>query len=581
MLDLITVETAWKRIISILDESCITMVRTAFSSVVRDFHDFAAGLTDSKGQIIAQASRVTPGLVGVLPNGVRNFMKHFPLEELEPRDVLATNDPWLVSGHNMDITMATPIFHRGNFIGFSLVIVHHADMGGSMASVDCRDTYEEGLKIPMVKLARAGIPNEDAFNFIRHNVRVSERVVGDIRAQMSVNYLITNRMIELLDELGWHDFDELSKEILGRSESSMRGEISQIPDGRYQHTRDLDPAETGGVEEPITVVLTVEVNGDEIICDYDGTSPQIRKGINSILEALTWSYTYFGLKCVLDPSIPNNEGSFRPVTVKAPLGSILNARFPAPTVGRTAVCTFLPEVIFFALESVMPDRVIGGCGATPHWACTFSGRNEVSDSEFLELVSHQGGMGASIHRDGMSTMTFPVNTSNIPIEVTEAESPLLYEKKEFITDSGGAGKHRGGLGQEVILYYPPPSGQMSPSSPILGGMRGGRFNHVIPGIQGGGDSMKSELLINDKKVRSNRQLLLHPGDRLVWRVSGGGGYGDPYDRDISYVVSDFRNGLVSRKGAPKYGVVINEETGVDIEKTIEFRRRRKEKKQII
>jgi N-methylhydantoinase B/oxoprolinase/acetone carboxylase alpha subunit len=577
MLDLITTETVWKRIISILDESFVTMVKVAFSSVCRDFHDFAAGLTDSNGQLIAQASVVAPGLVGVLPNGVKNFIKYFPLEELEPGDILATNDPWLVSGHNMDITLATPIFHKGNFIGFSLVIAHQADMGGVMGSADCRDTYEEGLKIPMVKLCRGGIPNEDVFDFIRSNVRVSERVIGDIRAQMSVNHITTNKVLELLDELGWDNFDEFSREILSRSEKNMRKEISQIPDGRYQHSQYIDSVNSEGGEEPISIVLTLEVNGDEIICDYEGTSPQVRKGINSILEALTWSYTYFGLKCVLDPSTPNNEGSFRPITVKAPLGSILNARFPAPTVGRTAVTQLLPEIVSLALESIIPNRVIAGCGSPPHWNCTFSGKNEVSDSEFHEIVTIQGGMGASIHGDGVSTMAFPFNTSTIPIEVTESESPLFYEKKEFMIDSGGAGKHRGGVGQEIIFCYPSFSEHISSSSPILAGMRGGRFDYVIPGIQGGADGIKSELLLNDKKIRSNRQYLLHPGDRMVWRASGGGGYGDPFSRDISDVIDDFQNGLVSEKGALKYGVVINKETGVDIEKTEELRRTKRKK----
>ena len=570
MLDQIGIEIMWKRLISILDESAVTMMRTSFSSIIRDFHDFAIAFGDIRGQIIAQASLGTPGLAGVLANGIKNFIRIFPPEKLAPGDVLITNDPWLVSGHNMDVTICVPIFYQEKLVGFNLNDVHHLDMGGRMGTYECRDAYEEGLRIPPLKIVKAGEPNEDVFAFIRNNVRVSDKVIGDIRAQITASYTAIKRVRELIDELGLEDFNQLMNEILDRSEANMREKIRQIPSGRYSSSVFVDSVQVN--EGPIVFALTIDVKGDEIVCDFEGTSPQVHLGVNSVLEALTWCYTYFGLKSLINPEVPNNSGVFRPIAVKAPKGCILNAEFPAPTIGRVAITYFIPEAVFMAMKEVLPDKVIAGSGSIPLTSLTCSGQRE--GKEFLVPIALGAGIGAGKYYDGVNTITFPGNVANIPIEVTETEAPVLYTRKEFIVDSGGPGEHRGGMGQEVVFSIY--DSENSLSNPVLVMVRGGRFEYEVPGILGGLGTKRAEMFLNDESIRSGRQHLLGPGDRITIRLPGGGGYGNPASRNLSAVLDDFQNGLISREGALSYGVVIDEQSNLDYEKTERLRQKMKD-----
>jgi N-methylhydantoinase B len=567
MLNPIVIEIMWKRLISILDESAVTMMRTSFSSIIRDFHDFAIAFADSQGQIVAQASLGTPGLAGVLANGIRNFIKFFPPDTCRPGDILVTNDPWLVSGHNTDVTICVPIFYRDRLIAYNLNDVHHLDMGGRMGTYECRDAYEEGLKIPPLKIQKEGIPNEDVFAFIRHNVRVSDKVIGDIRAQIAASYTATRKLTEMIEDLGCEKFEVLTHEILDRSEKSMRERILKIPPGRYEGKIFVDSVQVE--EQPIIFAVTIDVQGDEIVCDFAGTSSQVNLGVNSILEALTWCYAYFGLKSLINPEIPNNAGAFRPITIKAPKGCILNAEFPAPTIGRVAITYFIPEAIFMALKEVLPGRVIAGSGAIPLTSLTLSGKKE-DGKAFLVPIALGGGVGAGKDHDGINTITFPGNVANIPIEISESEAPVLYEKKGFIPDSGGAGEKRGGLGQEVIfsIFY---EGRASPNSPVLVMVRGGRFEYEVPGIWEGGNSIKAEMRINDQSIKSGKQFLLKPGDRMTIRLPGGGGFGNPLFRDLDSVLKDVQNGIVSLQGARLYGLVMDEKLTIDWEETKKLR----------
>lgn len=571
MLSPIAIEIMWKRLISMLDESAVTMMRTSFSSIIRDFHDFAIAFADAQGQIVAQASLGTPGLAGVLANGIRNFIKFFPPDNCRPGDILVTNDPWLVSGHNTDVTICVPIFYCDRLIAYNLNDVHHLDMGGRMGTYECRDAYEEGLKIPPVKIHREGIPNEDVFAFIRHNVRVSDKVIGDIRAQIAASHTATRKLTELIDELGCEKFEVLTREILDRSEKSMREHIRKIPPGRYKGKISVDSVQVE--EQAITFAVTIDVQGDEIVCDFAGTSPQVSLGVNSILEALTWCYAYFGLKSLVNPDIPNNAGAFRPITIKAPKGCILNAEFPAPTIGRVAITYFIPEAIFMALKEVLPKKVIAGSGAIPLTSLTLSGKRE-DGKVFLVPIALGGGVGAGKDHDGINTITFPGNVANIPIEITESEAPILYEKKGFIPDSGGAGEKRGGLGQEVVfsIYN---EGRDPQNSQVLVMVRGGRFEYEVPGIWEGGNSIKAEMRINDRSIKSGKQFLLKPGDRMTIRLPGGGGFGNPVSRDLDSLLKDIQNGIVSPQGARLYGLVLDEKLAIDWEETKKLRRQLK------
>ena len=573
MLDNVTIEIMWKRLVSILDESAVNMMRTSFSSIIRDFHDFAIGFADSKGRVVAQAVPGTPGLAGVLVNGIRSFIRMFPEENLFPGDVLITNDPWLVSGHNMDITICRPIFYHDKLVGYNLNDAHHLDMGGRMGSYECRDAYEEGLRIPPLKVHKACVPNEDVFAFIRNNVRVADKVIGDIRAQIAAAYFVDKRVTELIDELGLEDFENLIDEILDRSEANMRSCIAKIPSGKYRSVVPLDSIEVDG--EIPKIVLTINVDGDEIVCDFEGTSPQVELAVNSILEALTWCYAYTGLKSLFNPDVPNNAGGFRPITIRAPKGSILNAEFPAPTTGRVCITYFIPEAVFMALKDVVPAKVIAGSGSIPLTYFLFNGKTW-DGKEFLVPIALGGGIGGTKNSDGVSTITFPGNVANIPVEITESEAPILYRKKEYIADSAGPGEHRGGIGQEVevSIYYPEGTKDMTQEVPVVVMPMGGRFRYEISGIHGGRGANPMEILINDKNIISGKHVWLRSGDRVTIRLPGGGGNGSPLLRDVNAVFEDVRNGVVSKEAAVQhYGVVMDENGKVDKEETDDLRRR--------
>jgi N-methylhydantoinase B len=546
------IELLWRRLVTAVDEAATTLVRTSFSSVIRDFHDYACAVFDRNGRMLAQSTHSTPGLLGILPYTIPNFLGHPEFAGARPGDVFVTNDPWLASGHLIDITIATPVFRRGTLIGYVLVVVHHLNVGGRLATLESRDVYEEGLKIPILRLYREGRVEQAVFEFVRANVREPDKVIGDIRAQVAASHAAATRLAAIMDTAGLDALEPLGDEIIERSENSMRRAIRALPEGEYQSEMTLRGV--AGYDAAVTLRLKAVIRDGAILLDYSGSSAQIPRAINVSLN-MTRSYSVYPLKCLLDPTVPNNEGCMRPIRIDAPAGSVLNASFPAATWGRTVIAHMLPELVMRCLAQAVPERLIAGSGSTPLWYGNFTGRYRDGRS-FYVVVTFNGGLGARGTHDGISCISYPANVASIPLEVIESDAPILFERKSFAPDSAGAGRQRGGFGQRIVIKIPEDASDLD--GPILAGVRGGRFGVPIYGLEGGASVPEPSAEVNGKRVTLGTQIELRPGDVLVLTVPGGGGFGDPATRAVSAVVEDVCNGLVSVEAAQTlYGVRVN------------------------
>lgn len=569
-LDSLLTKVLWNRMISIVDEAAMGILRTAHSTVVRDYNDYCVGIFDASGSMLAHSTKSTPGFIGMMPSVMMHFLEVYPASSLVEGDILITNDPWIATGHLLDITLATPIFDHAQLIGFSVCVVHHLDIGGRLSTLESKDMYEEGLKIPIMKLVHAGSMDDAIFRFVRANVRMADKVIGDINAQVVANTICAKGVQKMIREYQFSDLALLARTIVDLSEASMRNRIRELPNGVYRNAVKLPSV--GGLKDGIDIHVAVTVSGDAISVDYDGTSGAVEAAINVTLP-FTISYTTYGIKVLLDPNVPNNAGCLAPITVTAPRGGLLNCDPPAPTMGRTTIAHNLPEVVFGALAQAMPDRIIAACGSTPVSSIHVSGRKS-NGSPFIQMLSHMGGMGGSAFCDGNSTRSFPGNTGAIPIEVTENETSIFYVRREYMEDSGGPGRFRGGLGQEVILKIP--EGAQAPAESVYASIRG---SHRFPdsrfpvfGRLGGGSGRGAASLLNGGQVNQGIRHKLKPGDVIHFCLPGGGGYGDPLERDPDAVRADLIEGFVSKDAALKdYGVVLKEDLTLDLAETQKVR----------
>ena len=562
-LDPVKTEVYWARLLSAVDEAAMTLIRTAFSGIVRDNHDFACGLLDATGRLLAQDTMGTPGLAGPMPITMGHFLAAYPASALRPGDVLITNDPWKVAGHLSDTTLLTPLFSEDTLVGFAMCVAHQMDIGGRGMTTETRDVYEEGLWIPILKLYDAGVANESLFAIIRHNVRIPEMVVGDLRAQLASNEIAGRHLLRLVQEIGPDGVLALADEITDRTEASTRAAIERVPDGTYRSVALIDrrPDASGALGDPLRVEVAVTVTGSNVLVDFAGTSPQVEVGINACLYGLTMAYALMGLKSALDPLLPINGGFLRPITITAPEGCLMNPLHPAPVQGRTQVAHFAVEGVLRALASAIPERVIAGCGSLPSWNQQVTGRLWNGRS-YIHFFPIRGGLGARPDSDGVSCLSFPSNVATLPVELLEAESSVIFERKEFLPDSAGAGRFRGGVGQELVLRVQGTAAR--PAQPVAIGMSGGRMDFEVPGLHGGGAAPKGVVEINGKPVRTGHQWALQPGDVVRYRVPGGGGCYDPLTRDPERVRADVRAGLVSLEAAARlYGVVLSAGGEVD------------------
>ena len=573
--DPITLEILWRRLISIVDEADASVARTAFSSLLRDAHDYTCMFTDSRGQELVQGTFCTPGQAGAMALGVKTIIKSIPLEQYKPGDVLIVNDPWLLAGHLNDVCVLSPIFYKERPVAFTACVFHHSDIGGRVAS-DNRQVFEEGLFIPPIKLYDGGALNEPVLNMIRWNVRTPEEVNGDIRSQVAANHVCSQKIIEMLEDEGLDTLDDLADEIIDRTEASMRAAISKIPDGVYFYEGVIEGA---GQRKDIDIKLKVKVKGSDIHVDFGGTSPQVDWGGNVVYN-FTYAYVFMAVKSAFDPDVPINEGATRPVKMTAPQGSVVNCNFPAAVAARMQIGHFMTEMVFKALAQATPDNIIAESGGTPAQTNIFYGKR-FNGKPWLTMIIRGGGMGASSKMDGHHCAIFPANGANTPVEIFESDTPLIVEERSLICDSGGPGKMRGGLGRKFVIRVP--DDEFAPQAPTSIAIQAGRYRYPPGGLFQGGAANKAQFLVNDQAGDSSGLTLCESGDVIKFISAGGGGYGDSLERDPQAVEQDVHNEYVSiERAQADCGVVIDPKTlKVDLEKTKNLREQRKREKSIL
>ncbi|HWK97781.1 MAG TPA: hydantoinase B/oxoprolinase family protein [Pseudolabrys sp.] len=575
-LDAVTTQILWNRLIAIVDEAATGLIRTAYTPSVKEYYDFCCALFDTEGRMLAHSTVTTAGFLGIVPEVMRNFLRKFPGDTLNDGDAIVTNDPWIASGHLIDISIASPIFHRGRIAGYALCIVHHLDMGGRMSTIASKDIYEEGLKIPVMKLVERGQLNRTIFEFITANTRVPEKILGDVRAQMVANHVCARGLKVMLDEYKLDSLEGLAQEIIARTEKSMRRRIAELPDGAYRN--DVILPRVPGVDTDIIIKCEMRIEGDGITIDYTGSSGEVGAAVNCCYN-MTRSYTSYPFKLALDPGVPNNDGALNPITIIAPVGSIVNCRPPVATWGRTMISHLFPEIVFGAMEQVLPERVLAANGGAPANEIYLHGKHADGRS-FMAISQHSGGFGGSARKDGPPTLCFPNNTRNIPVEVTENEARMVYLRKELAENSGGPGLNRGGLGQvveyEILPGGPAEKPQVESSVRLSGRKENGNF--PVSGRRKGKAGRGYGLAINGAEVDHGISRTLQPGDRVLFKLSGGGGYGDPMAREPERVLTDVEEGYVTLDAAKNdYGVVIDPKTRAVDAKASEALRRQRQK----
>lgn len=564
--DPITIEILWRRLISIVDEADSSVARTAFSSLLRDAHDYTCMFTDRFGRELAQGTFATPGQAGAMALGIKKLINSLPEDYFKPGDVLITNDPWILAGHLNDVCVLSPIYYKGNLVAYTACVFHHSDIGGRVSS-DNHEVFEEGLFIPPVKLYEEGVLNQAILEIIRWNVRTPEQVIGDIRSQIAANHVCSEKIKQMLEEASLDTLDDLADQIIDITEKRIREEIEKIPDGTYYSE--------GIIEQPkgrddIVIKAKVEIKGSDIIVDLDGSSPQVDWGGNVVYN-FTYAYVFMAIKSMFAPDIPNNEGCARPIKLYAPYGSIVNCKFPAACAARMQIGHFLTEIIYKAMAPVLPDRVIAGSGGTPAAMNVFYGRRK-DGTPWHSVIIRGGGMGASLKSDGKYVFIFPANGANTPVEIFENDTPLIVERRELITDSGGPGRTRGGLGKREVFIVP--DDDHAPVPPVNLGIQAGRYVYPPEGLFGGKPGRKGAFLVNGEEGNPYGLTQLMPGDVVTIDAPGGGGYGDPKERDPNLVLEDVIEGYVSLESARRdYGVSINPETmEIDWEETEKLRK---------
>ena len=560
----------WSRLIAVVEEQAQTMLRTAFSTSVREAGDLSAGVFDRHARMLAQAVTGTPGHVNSMANAVRYFLDVYPLATMKPGDHYITNDPWLTSGHLHDITVVTPSFYRGEPVGLFANTIHVVDIGGLGMGPDGRQVFEEGFAIPIMPLARAGVMNEDLLRLVRANVREPLQVEGDIYATAASNDEGSRRLIEMMDEFEIANLDRLGDTIVDASREATLERIRALPSGTYYNTLTMD-----GYDKPLTLSAALTISGNGIHVNFDGTSAASSYGINVVYNYCL-AYTAFGVKCLVAPDVPNNAGSLAPITVSAPEGCVLNVKRPWPVAARHTVGHMLPDVVFGCLHHVMPDGVPAE-GASSLWNPQIFGGGSLVDEveagsdatavpEFSSVIFHCGGAGARPAKDGLSATAFPSGVRTIPVEATESIAPIVFYRREFRERSGGAGKFRGGLGQVIEL-----GGAGSAAIALLCNFE--RVHHPARGRERGlAGAPGAVSLRSGRPIKPKGRQTVPPRDAVRLELPGGGGFGDPRRRDPERVADDVRDGFITRGDARRdYGVVLDAHGHVDVQATRSLR----------
>lgn len=544
--DPITLEVMWQRLLSCASQASVTILRTAFSSVVTTSHDFRYVLTDGDGNSLAQSHLGEVMFVTTFPDCVKQIIAQIGRDQIRPGDVFLTNDPWIAAGHLPDMHVATPVFKDGKLVAFSGSVIHLSDIGGRFGAHDATEVYEEGLCFPPVRLYDGGELNEEILQILRANVRAWELAQGDIMAQVAGNQLGANLLCEFLDEYDLDDTRVLSEALQSRVEAAMRAQIETLPDGEY-HRR--TPVETGIAGEELEIQSVITVAGDRMLVDYSGSSPQTDKaGVNCVLNC-TRSLTLYPLQALFLSDVPTNEGAARPIEITAPEGTIMNALRPAPVDVRAMITHLLPDHVMGTLAQIIPERVSAASGI--RWLLLADRAASAGRGRMITSFFQAGGIGASAGRDGPNAKFWPIKSYHTPVERFEVESGLLVEEKALRQDSGGAGRFRGGLGQRIVVS--------NPSSDVVNfTFYRPQMEHPAEGSFDGRPGMAGGAELDGEPVTS-AVLTVAPGQRAVLETPGGGGFGPPSERSSADILEDVRQEYISRAHAEaEYGLTDTE-----------------------
>ena len=543
--DFIGIEIARGRLQSIVDEAGAALIRTAFSHIVREAKDFACVITTVDGSTVVQSAQSVPVFLGTMTHAVRSLIAHFPIGSLQPGDVIGTNDPWLSTGHLFDLTLVAPVFVGGKVIAFAAITAHLPDVGGRGFTADSVTVFEEGLRLPPLYFSRAGETQQTVRQILAANVRLPEQVLGDVDAMLNGIAVIGRRLEAVCDDTSVDGFHRTCAELELRTDQFMRKAIGDVPDGAYQSS-----VSTAGVAgKGFEIHLKVTVKGDQIAFDFAGSTPQIAAAVNSPL-AYTRAYVVFALKCLLAPRLPFNEGVLRAIRVDAPEGSVVASKFPAACAARNLTGHFIPHLVIDALREVLPDRSIAECGS-PRPIVSLSGTDPRDGRMYYAPVLVMGGFGARAERDGPSALVFPTNTETVPIEMIESTSPLLFDEKELVPDSGGDGRTRGGLGQRVTVRSV--AGDLSVS------LIAQHLDRGPAGVCGGLPGGRTRIFVNGKQLDAiPGPMSVACGEPITLESPGGGGFGLASQRKRSHVESDLRMGYISADTAHRvYGLPLD------------------------
>ncbi len=532
-------QVMWNRLLAVVEEQAQTMIRTAFSTTVREAGDLSAGIFDLEGRMLAQAVTGTPGHVNSMMESVLHFLAKFPAATLQRGDHLITNDPWLGTGHLHDLTVVTPAFHRGRLVALFANTAHVIDVGGLGMGPDARSVHEEGIYIPIVKCFEAGRANSTFFDILRMNTRLPVELEGDVYSLCACNDAGARRLTEMLDEFALEGIENLAAFILDSSRRATLAEIAKLPRGTYASEIWSD-----GYEAPIRLAASMTIGADHITVDYAGTSPTSGRGIN-VPAAYTRAYACFGIKCVVAPGIPNNTASLEPFRMVIPEGCILNAPRPRPVAVRHVVGQLLPDLMMGCLHQAVPDRVTAE-GSSCLWNPPLRGGPGVSGAaavlpDFEVITFNSGGTGARPGADGLDGTAFPSGVRTMPVEATETVAPVVFWRKELRPGSGGAGRTRGGMGQ--VMEIAAEDGAEFAVNAIFD-----RVANAPKGRDGGEDGAPGRVYPKSGAVlRTKGYQVIPAGDRLILELPGGGGMGPAAERDAAALDADIKNGLMERE----------------------------------
>lgn len=539
-------QVMWNRLLAVVEEQGQALIRAAFSPIVRECGDISAGIFDVRGRMLAQAVTGTPGHINTMAEAVKTLCGRYSRSEMKPGDIFLTNDPWIASGHLNDFLLVMPVFHRGNVVGFSACTSHLVDLGGLGMGPEGSDIFDEGLRIPPCKLVDQGQLNALLMDIVKANSREPIANEGDIYALIACCETGAARLADMMVEFGIDTLDSLADYIIETSRRGTIEAISALPNGTWHNVLTVD-----GYECEIDLCAALTIADDRVLIDFSGTSGLSRKGINVPLNYAT-AYTVFALRCIIGPDIPNNAGSLAPFHVTGPADCILNAQPPAPVAMRHTLGQMTPDLVYGCLSQALPDAVPAE-GASCMYDLPLRHAPEAvsrGGTQFaLELV-FSGGTGARPSLDGLSATAFPSGVWGSQIETTEAVAPVLITRRELRQDSGGPGRLRGGLGQNIEI-------RSSTGEDFMLFLSVERIANPAKGRHGGlaGAPGRIRLGPDGPDLPGKGEVRIGGGETLIFQTPGGGGFGPPDERSPLAVRQDVRDELVSARAAQHvYGV---------------------------